>query len=209
MSKFVILLNSDVTITSRLKAQISGARVVAVDGGIRHARALGVTPECWIGDFDSSNDELKQIWRDVPCIKHPIEKDETDGELALDYVRKHGATEVVLIGGLGGQMDHSLCHVVQMLQLTNENVSCFASSGDEEAWPLVAGDFHWDFPIGATVSLIGMTALEGLTLLGVKWPLAEKMVTFGSSLTMSNEVTAVVSGHLRGGFGVALVKDII
>lgn len=49
MSTFVILLGGDLVVTERLKRQIAGARVLAADGGIRHAEALGVEPELWLG----------------------------------------------------------------------------------------------------------------------------------------------------------------
>ena len=53
MSKFAILLDGHLKVTARLEQQLSGARVIAADGGIVHANALKLSPELWIGDFDS------------------------------------------------------------------------------------------------------------------------------------------------------------
>ncbi len=208
MEKLVILLNGDVTITDRLKAQIADARVVAVDGGMRHAHTLGLKPERWIGDFDSSNDALQAKWSGVKKIKYPADKDDTDGALALNYGMETGANEIVLVGGLSEQMDHGISHITQMIRLAGQNVRCFATSGAQEAWPLVAGAFRWDFPIGAVVSLIGLSALEKLSLSGVQWPLNGRDVEFGSTLTLSNMVTGIVTGHLTKGIGIVIVKDV-
>ena len=66
MSKFVILLGGTVHVTDRLRQQVAGARVLAADGGIAHADALGLKPELWLGDFDSTSRELDEKYADVP-----------------------------------------------------------------------------------------------------------------------------------------------
>ena len=58
----------------------AGDIIIAVDGGIRHTAALQIVPQWWIGDFDSSG-ELDVA---VPRLTFPVEKDETDLELALN-----------------------------------------------------------------------------------------------------------------------------
>lgn len=48
MTTFTILLNGDLFITDRLRNQIRNSRVIAADGGMRHAEALNVVPELWL-----------------------------------------------------------------------------------------------------------------------------------------------------------------
>ena len=45
--KFVVLLGGALTVTPRLRADVAGARVIAADGGMRHAESLGALPELW------------------------------------------------------------------------------------------------------------------------------------------------------------------
>lgn len=49
MTTFTILLNGDLCVTDRLFHQIGNSRVIAADGGMRHAAALNVMPELWLG----------------------------------------------------------------------------------------------------------------------------------------------------------------
>ena len=206
--KFAILLNGDLEVTARLKEQLVGADVIAADGGMRHAQALGVEPVCWIGDFDSTDEALLNKWPDVPRLEHPPLKDKTDGELALDFALENGAEEIILVAGLGGRTDQAMSHLIQLIKLYRNKISCFASSGSEEAWPLKVGSFLLDPPLGSTLSVVGITPIERISIRGVKWQLEAKDVEFGSTLTMSNEVTGTVSIVLCSGCGVILVKDI-
>ena len=103
MSRFAILLGGDLVVTPRLHRQIAGARIIAADSGMKHARALGLVPELWVGDFDSSGSELMLDYALVPRQTHSADKDATDGEIAVEEALRLGASEIILIGGLGGQ----------------------------------------------------------------------------------------------------------
>ena len=119
MTLFLILLGGELTVTSRLKRQISGARVIAADSGMRHAAALGVEPELWVGDFDSSDAALRARYAHVPRLEFPADKAQTDGDLAIDEALRRGATRLMLAGALGGpRSDHAAHHLMRMLALT-------------------------------------------------------------------------------------------
>ncbi len=66
MGKFVILLGGDIEVTHRLVRQVAGARFIAADSGMRHAASLAITPELWVGDFDSAGSELLLDYAEVP-----------------------------------------------------------------------------------------------------------------------------------------------
>jgi thiamine pyrophosphokinase len=205
MTRFAILLGGDVTPTERLKQQVKGARCIAADSGMTHANLLQVAPELWVGDFDSSGTELEAAFQHVPRVVYPADKNATDGELAVEEALKRGATALVLVGGFGGQFDHMLAHGTMMLALAEKGVAVFTSSGHEEAYPLLGALRLNGLARGTRVSVIGMTVLDSLSISGVRWPLTERHVPFGSSLTMSNTAEGDVELKLRGGKALVLV----
>lgn len=204
MSKFVILLGGDLTVTPRLKSQVSGARFIAADSGMMHAAALKVVPELWVGDFDSAGSELVVQYRDVPRETFPAEKDKTDGAIAVAEAKRRGATEIVLVGGLGGQADHTTGLLGQSLRIAMDGLSCIATSGTEEAVPVLAREMKLDLPPQTRLSIIPWSDLTGLDLEGVKWPLARRDVPLGSTLTLSNVADGPVIIRLQSGYGIAI-----
>ncbi len=204
MSSFLILLGGDLAVTPRLAAQVAGARAIAADSGMRHAQALGIVPELWVGDFDSAGSELRLDYKDVPTQQFPPEKNATDGELAVEEALRRGATRMVLVGGLGGQADHVTAHLGLLIKLGRAGVDCFGTSGVEEAWPLSPNQ-HFELENGTRVSIVPWSNLEGLTLNGVKWPLEHRSVPVGSTLTLSNVAEGPVSISVRSGIGIIFI----
>lgn len=204
MSRFVILLGGRLSPNSRLLGQVRGARAIAADRGMMHARPLGLSPELWVGDFDSTDEELSEAYKHVGRHAYPAEKDMTDGEIAIREAISRGASELVLAGGMGGQADHTLGHFGLALSLANRGYRTMLSSGDEEAHPVIAGKLAIDLPPGTSFSLVPFADLKGFNLEGVKWPLLDRTVPLGSSLTLSNVATGPVRMSLESGYGVAI-----
>lgn len=204
MTRFAILLGGDLTVTARLRQQVRGARVIAADRGMMHAAALRVVPELWVGDFDSSGSELTVQYRDVPRETFPAAKDATDGAIAVEEAIRRGAREIVLLGGLGGQTDHTAGLLGQSIEIARRGLACLLTSGLEEAWPLIPGRMRVDLPAGTRLSIIPFGDLDGLDLSGVRWPLQDRNVPLGSTLTLSNQALGPVEIGLRAGHGVAI-----
>lgn len=82
--------------------------IIAADGGQNRAREFGLQPDCVIGDFDSTT-----LNEDFDClyITYPAEKDLTDTEAALTHALEKGCRNVILLGGMGGRMDHTMGNI--------------------------------------------------------------------------------------------------
>lgn len=207
MTNFAVLLDGDLSITERLIHLIDGSTIIAADGAIRFAEALGIVPQLWIGDFDSSNEALQKKYAQVKRITYPVAKDKTDGELAVDIALQKGATRIILCGALGGKRtDHVLFHMSYALELAQRGIDVILTSGREEAYPILSGAYSFDLPNDSVFSVIGLSDLQGLTLKGCRWPLNEKDVAFGSSLTLSNRICGTFQLNLGYGKAVLLAQ---
>ena len=204
MSNFAILLGGNVKPTKRLKKQLEGVRVIAADSGMQHADSLGLKPELWVGDFDSASPHLQKKHQDVPRQTYDVEKDATDGEIAIAEALRRGATSLMLVGGFGGQFDHTLAHAGFLLALAKRGMDIFMSSGNEEAHALVDEMAFDDLSFGTRLSIAPFSDLRGLTVSGVKWPLTKRVVPLGSALTLSNIVTGSVRISLLSGSALIL-----
>lgn len=200
MSRFTILLGGDVFRTPRLDRQVADSRVIAADSGIRHAGLLGLSPELWIGDFDSMPAEVDPRFASVPREVFPTDKDKTDGELAIAAALERGATSLVLAGAFGGpRADHAFLHLALALRLAEAGTDVLLTSGRQEGVPLLPGAASFDYADGTLFSVLAFSELSGLTELGAKWPLSSVEVPFGSSLTLSNEVRGALRISLGRG----------
>jgi thiamine pyrophosphokinase len=206
-STFTILLGGNLSVTDRVRHAIAASRVIAADSGMRHAVELGLTPELWVGDFDSSDEELISSFPDVERKTYPPAKNETDGEIATAEAIDRGATRLILIGALGGERsDHALQHLLHAMGLAARGLDVVLMSGDEEAVPFLAGKRTIDLPRGSLFSVLGFSALEGLDILGARYPLKDFALPFGSSRTVSNVAEGPVEFHLRDGTAMILAR---
>lgn len=97
-----------VTPIARTLPNIGQADWIGIDAGYK--KILEMKKDCLfaIGDFDSAKLDSNLPF---PVFRHPVEKDETDTELALAAVSKMGYSRVILWGALGGRLDHTLANL--------------------------------------------------------------------------------------------------
>lgn len=81
--------------------------VICADGGYVHARALGIVPDLWLGDGDSLLDRTVTA---KEKITFPAKKDYTDTDLAVMAALERGHKDIVMLGALGGRLDHEFSH---------------------------------------------------------------------------------------------------
>jgi thiamine pyrophosphokinase len=206
-SDFLILLDGELVVTDRLRLQATGRRVIAADGGMRHACTLGVEPEIWVGDFDSTSPDLHRDWHHVERIPFPPEKNETDGEIAVEEALSRGARSILLAGALGGaRSDHALLHMTYACSLLARGLDIQLSSGTEEAWPLGPGSHEFDLPRLSLFSIVNFSPVSGLHIRGAQYPLKDHELAFGSSRTLSNVADGPVTVSIESGHAVLVAR---
>lgn len=206
-SIFTILLGGRLHLTERLQTAVAGSRFIAADGGMRHATALGVVPELWVGDFDSTPADLSGAFPDVPRQPYPAAKAQTDGEIAIEEAIRRGARRLILAGALGGERsDHALALLLYGVRLVEQGYELLLTSGEEEAVPLIPGDMRLDLPPGSLFSVSGFDALDGLSIINARYPLAGFHLPFGASRTISNVAEGTVGFSLSSGRAIVLAR---
>ncbi|WP_220456129.1 thiamine diphosphokinase [Candidatus Liberibacter sp.] len=204
---FTILLNGNLDITNRLLEAVKNCRVIAADGGMYHADKLGIIPELWVGDFDSTSPELIQKWSSVKRIVYPADKDSTDGEIAVYKALQSGAQHIMLAGALFGQrFDCALQHVTLAVSLKSQGINVTLSSGTEEAFVLTPGKYDFDLPAGSAFSIVTLSDIKGLAISGALYVVSDFSVPLGSSRTLSNVVQKNLTISLDQGIGLLIAR---
>ena len=162
----------------------SETMLICADGGFCHAERLGLKPHIIIGDCDSTDTPYPQ---DIPHIVYPSEKDKTDSALCLDYAIEQGCLDILILGGLGGRLDHEFANYSLMLYGLTKGVKVRLIDGKNEIW-MANSPFYMErsdkkyvsfFPFGGSV--------EGLTIKGLKYTADNITLDCGSVLTCGNE----------------------
>ena len=178
--------------------------LVAVDGGLRHMRTIGVQPHLLIGDLDSVDEgEVEALQLSGVQIKpYPVEKEETDLEIALLALAGQGFEEIRVVAALGGRLDQTLANL-SLLELPGlEDVDVRLDDGHEEIL-IIRGSIKIEGLPGDTVSLLAKDGCtNGIVTEGLKYPLNRETLCPNRTRGISNEMLSeqafvrVTSGRL-------------
>jgi thiamine pyrophosphokinase len=170
--------------------------VIAADGGARHASGLGVAIDLWVGDGDSIGDDALAALEaaGVPLERSPQDKDESDTELAIRAALRLGQEGVLILGALGGRIDHALANIglLAMSELAGREAAILdarsrtvlisapgpGGAAVERRFPGRPGDLVSLLPLGSGV--------EGVTTRGLAYPLLDEPLPVGPARGLSN-----------------------
>jgi thiamine pyrophosphokinase len=166
--------------------------IVAVDGGIRHLAALEIIPDILIGDLDSV--EANQLrWcrqQNVVILQYPPEKNETDFELALEYVITQGAGKIIVFGALGGRIDHTLANISLISSSRYDGRDIKIIAAREEIF-FIQPSCIVNGKTGDLISLLPWgNMVEGVTTTNLKYVLQDETLYPDRSRGMSNVMMA-------------------
>lgn len=164
--------------------------ILCADGGIRHTIPIGIIPNAVIGDLDSTTSiELDYINKNsIPVIKYPVEKDETDTELAIDYLIKKGFKDISLLAVTGTRMDHTLGNIFLLNKLRINNIDGRIID-DNNIIYMTNNKLTLRKKEDFFVSIIPIN-YDGVevSLKGFYYPLNKEKIQFGSTLGISNRI---------------------
>ncbi len=179
-------------------AEHPDALIACADGGLRHARALGLHPDFMISDCDS----MPEV-EGAEVIRLKPEKDDTDTQGCLREVFRRGCTEATLVCATGGRIDHMLANLSLLEEayamgghltvLDRQNRIVLHEGGCRKFKMPVAYRYFSIVPLDAV--------LHGVTIENAKYPLRDATITRAGMITISNEAAAneVVTVEIRDG----------
>ena len=179
-------------------------RIICVDGGAGRARDLDITPNWVVGDMDSINPADRTYMEQAGVLfkTFPKHKDYTDTQLALTLAAEEGAGKLVVWGGTGSRLDHTLSNIC--------SASLFLERGADVVFDapavtiyLIKQRLTLSASVGDTVSLLVLgDRVTGVTLHGFEYPLQEAILegrwqwAVSNVVTEHNPVVEVTSGYL-------------
>ena len=205
----IVLADGSVPDRAGLEAAWPGWRdgadlVVAADGGARLAAPLGLRINRWVGDGDSIDPaELARLRAaGVTIDRVPVDKDASDTELALLVALSDGASDLTIVGALGGpRLDHALANIgllahPALAELPVRILDVAARVSLIRAPERGGGPARVELRgrVGDIVSLLVMGAdVEGVTTAGLRYPLRDEPLPAGTVRGLSNVRTADVA----------------
>jgi thiamine pyrophosphokinase len=212
MSRIVIFANGTLREPEQLRIYLEPAdRIFCVNGGTRHVLSLGLTPDTIIGDLDSLEAELisRMEATGVSFQRHPVRKDKTDLELALDVAVKEQPDEILIIAAWGSRLDQSLANLLLLTRMEYATVRLTLVHGLQWATILrsrqsvtVKGQ------VGDTLSLIPLSSeITRVNMTGVEWPLEQATLSRGSTWSISNQLAAPLA-RIEVGQGLGVLVHI-
>lgn len=177
--------------------------IIAADGGYRHLGPLRVRCDYFIGDFDSYSGTP-----DCPSERYPSEKDDTDTMLAIKHGLLKGLDSFILLGGLGGRLDHTIANLSALEYLKSHgaggmladetSVIRLLGTGDSLS-PTMHGGYLSIFPFGCDTAVVSMS--------GVQYPLSRQRLHSDFPLGVSNRVTSETDFSIKIHEGKILVVE--
>ena len=184
----VILCAGSITPDDVARAAISAQDyVVAADAGYLHCNRFGITPNLIVGDFDSSADPGAL---DISIQRFSSHKDDTDCLLAVRRGLEEGCTRFVILGGLGGRLDHTLANLQTLVFLADHGARGELIGDGSHITLLRSGRLHLPKQEGyLSVFAIGGVC-SGVCLSGTEYPLEQAELTPHFPLGVSNHIVA-------------------
>jgi thiamine pyrophosphokinase len=169
-----------------------GAPVVAADGGVDAAHALGLRVDVAVGDFDSVTAAglARAESGGARIERHPADKDATDLALALAAAAELTDEEIVVVGAGGGRLDHALAGLLALTDHRLAGRRVRAHVGEATVHVVHGpGDVHLDAAAGTTVTLVPVGGdAVGVRTRGLRYPLHGETLEAGTTRGVSNVV---------------------
>ncbi|MGZ5385720.1 MAG: thiamine diphosphokinase [Acidimicrobiia bacterium] len=185
-STVVVFAGGDSPPGSVLEGIPEGAYVIAADSGFDHAMRLGVKVDLLVGDLDSISAEGLGLAGEIE--QHPTDKNATDLAIALAAAARRKPSQVIVVGGAGGRIDHFLANAALLTASEYADLELTWLPGDAVIH-VVRDRIELSGSPGDVVTLLPYGGpARGVSTGGLRWPLTDAVLARGTSLGVSNQM---------------------
>lgn len=167
---------------------------IGADQGALFLVDQGIRVHYAVGDFDSIEPEQRdKIQQKADVFEwYPAEKDETDMEIALNKALDVAPDQIYLFGVTGGRMDHTLINLQLLYSIVTKNMRGTIIDKGNQLEMKMPGTYQVKkSAMHPYISFIAYTKqVRNLTLEGFYYPLKHTDISWGSTLSISNELQA-------------------
>ena len=163
--------------------------VVAADGGLEAARSAGWPVHAVVGDLDSASAASLEWARGMGAEieAHPVRKDSTDLELALEFACRRASEVHVIVSG-SGRVDHAVANLLVLASPRWADMDVSATV-DGAHIDVVRGPRRLAGQIGDTVSLLAVGGPARIaSSAGLEYPLTDEWLSPTSARGVSNVI---------------------
>lgn len=190
--KACILLNGEVDNLNYIKDIIDNndyRYIICADGGAKHLYKLNIVPNYIIGDLDSLEESIINYYKNkgVDFKKFPKRKDETDAQLCIHLAKDLNASEIHLLGALGGRIDHTIANINLMYYIKELGINPIIKSKVEDIYMIDSEFINIMGKRGDIISIIPAKGdVSGVTLKNLEYPLENATIKYGNPIGISN-----------------------
>ncbi|MCH8568442.1 MAG: thiamine diphosphokinase [Balneolales bacterium] len=160
---------------------------IAADGGISALLKYGIMPDYLIGDLDSAANEINTCKSAGAEVITDEDQETNDLEKALKLARKLNATDVIVLGGTGYRIDHTLKNL-SVIQQFSDAFSELRLTDDYCTTRVITSPFYCTMHKGEVVSLFPLSGIvKNITSRGLKYCLNNESLENGKRDGSSNE----------------------
>ena len=163
-----------------------------IDRGTLILSEQSIVPVFSVGDFDSVNDEEREILKKTLNI-HPVkaEKDDTDLALGVEQAIQKGYTEIDIYGATGGRLDHFMGTLQILFKSVYIKKEIIIKVIDKQNEIMLLNTGTHQLHKSDKYQYVSFIPVNGeviVSLSGFKYNLDHQHLEIGSTLTISNEV---------------------
>ena len=169
---------------------IKNRRLWCIDHGVDVCRENNLIPDLLLGDFDSAQSDSLDWAVDnaVKIERHPIDKDWTDTQLALNRAAETENLFLIVTGVFGGRFDHLYSTIFSCANAKVKN--CLADEREVVLFLKGKEQMELNFNVKPiALSLLPITEIcHGVTIDGVHWKLEAAELRQSQANAVSNRV---------------------